>query len=207
MKNPVDISNTCFGSWENLLELIDRKLEYYLPIFHIYDFLKIGGCLSTKVLDPSCPVYFSDAIARRCIATYDPQEPLNSALERCIVDELHHRSIITDDADPEEVQMEEITWQMFPLDALLRLVWRQREQRIPFYLRKESEGKLSDPFLVEAENGCFRLTQGTHQRLYETDAPLPDFDTFCQKIHRFFRLATEDYGYFVPDFVWLAVKE
>ena len=89
MQNNVDIAATYYGTWEALLELITRKLAYYMPILHHFKFLQIGGPHPGNFLDPSHPAYFTDEIAGHCLHTYDPEEPLDHALERCIVDLLH----------------------------------------------------------------------------------------------------------------------
>ena len=209
MKNYYDISDTYYGSWEKLLGLINQKLEFYLQIPRVFILLKLEGLRPENLLDAAHPAYFSDEIARHCMATYDPWEPLDAALERCIVDKLDRQINGMKHADLSKVQMDENIWEMFSLDALLRLVWRQREEhlQIPFYLQKESQTELFDPFKLEAENGCIRLTQCTRSRQYEADAAQLDFDSFCRQMYRFFRLAKEDYGYFVPDFVWLATEK
>ncbi len=83
MDNKFDIAGTYYGSRENLLELITRKLEYYRPLLHVFTFLQP---------DEPHPAHFTDEIARHCLATYDPDEPLDHALERSIVRVLHHYS-------------------------------------------------------------------------------------------------------------------
>lgn len=209
MKNHDEIINTYYGSWEKLLDLINQKLDFYLQIPRVFALLKLDALRPGNMLDDAHPAYFSDAIARHCLATYEPQESMDSALERCIVHELRRQTTCMKHADMSMVRMDESIWMMFTLEALLRLIWRKREAhlQIPVYLQKESRTKLSALFLLEAENGCVRLTQCTHSRFYEADAAQLDWESFCRQMHCFFRLATEDYGYFVPEFVWLATEK
>ena len=208
MKPINHITNTYYESWEKLLELIDQKLDFYLRIFQIFMLLKDCGLRPGYMLDVTHPAYFSDAVAMHCLATYDPQEPMDPALERCITDKLHWQIECMNNADLCKVRMGECIWEQFSLDALLRLAWRHKDGtlQIPFYLQKETQTGLSDPFLLEVHQGCIRLTQCTHNRLYEINLTQMDIDTFCQQMYRNFQLATEDYGYFVPAFVWLSLR-
>ena len=203
-----NISNTYYGSWEKLLELIDQKLDFYIHIFQIFMLLKDCGLRPGYMLDVTHPAYFSDRIAAHCLATYDPQEPMDCALERCITDELHRNITCMDHADLSKVSMDGTIWELFQLDSLLWLVWRQRDQKlqIPIYLNKVGETELSDPFLLEVENGKLQLTQCTLHRMYDMDLGQLDFETFHFKMLRAFQLATEDYGYFVPAYLWLSHK-
>lgn len=206
MKQISYITNTYYESWEKLLKLIDQKLDFYLKIFQIFMLLKECGLRPGYMLDATHPAYFSDQIAAHCLATYDPQESMDSALERCITDKLHQQIECMNCADRCKVRMDEYIWEQFSLDALLRLVWRHKEGalQIPFYLQKETQTALSDPFLLEVDQECIRLIQRTHNRQYEITSTQMEFDTFCQQMYRNFQLATEDYGYFVPAFVWVS---
>jgi hypothetical protein len=204
-KHFITISKTYYGSWEALLELVNQKLDFYIHILPIFTLLKSCGLRPGYMLDHNHPAYFSDEIAQSCLATYDPLEPMDAALERCITDQLHRRITHMENADLSKVRMDERIWEMFLLDDLLRWVWRCRKEAllIPFYLCKRSQTELSIPFLLEAVNGCIRLTQCTCRRQYEANAQL-DYETFCQQMYHMISLATEDIGHLVPYFVWLS---
>ena len=206
MKQISHITNTYYESWEKLLELINQKLDFYLHIFQIFMLLKECGLRPGYMLDVNHPAYLSDAIAVHCLTTYDPQEPMDSALERCITDKLHQQIERMNIADLCKVRIDECTWEQFPIDSLLRLAWRHKDGalQIPFYLQKATQTALSDPFLLEVDQGCIRLTQCTNEWQYETDLNQMDFATFVEQMCRNFQLATEDYGYFVPAFVWVS---
>jgi hypothetical protein len=201
-----DITKTCYGSWENLLELIREKLDFYLRIYQIFMLLKDEGLRPGYMLDETHPAYFSDEIARHCLATHDPHESVDSALERCIIDKLHQRFLLMKGADLSKAKMGGCIWEQFPRDALLRLVWRQRGERlaIPCYLQKDSPTQLTEPFTVEVEQGLVRLTRGDVDRQYEVDTTGLDLPDFCREMDRCFRLATEDCGYFAPEYLWLS---
>lgn len=199
------ISETYYGTWEKLLELIHQKLDFYLRIPFFSELVKDCGLHPIFMLDATHPAYSSDKIAALCLRTYAPAEPMDSALDRCITDQLHRQLSSLERADRSRVKTEEGTWEMYSLDDLLRLAWRNRDRQlaIPFYLRKTGQNRLSDSFLLEVKQGCIRLTECTRRRLYETDTQDTDFEPFCHQMYHFFQLATEDYGCYIPAFVWL----
>lgn len=83
MEKNFDISATYYRTLENLLDLVTQKLMFYRPILGIYTFLNLDEFQSGST------ALFIRETAAHCLSTYDPREPLNDALERCIVDNLH----------------------------------------------------------------------------------------------------------------------
>ncbi|MBQ8354129.1 MAG: hypothetical protein IJY40_00660 [Oscillospiraceae bacterium] len=86
MAKDLDVSATYYGSRENLLDLVTQRLMFYRPILGIYTFLNLDE------LQTGSTARFIRETAEHCLSTYDPQEPLVYALERCIVDKLHQYS-------------------------------------------------------------------------------------------------------------------
>ncbi len=206
MQQIIDITKTYYCSWEQLILYITQKLAFYTRISPVFRLLKQCGLRPGYMLDATHPAYFTDEIAAHCLATYDEDEPMDQAMERCIADKLHLHMTRMERTDLTKVKMDDDTWELYSLDSLLRLAWRHRESgtQIPFYLQKESMTELSDPFVLEMGDGCVCLSQRTLDRQYAAELEQMDFEAFCKQVYRFFRLATEHYGYFVPAFVWLS---
>lgn len=209
MKHTNHITNTYYGSWEKLLELIDQKLDFYIHIFQIFMLLKDCGLRPGYMLDATHPAYLGDQIADHCLATYDPQEPMDSALERCITDKLHENITNMELADLSKAKVENSIWEQFQTESLIRLVWRHADQKlqIPIYLDKTGSTELSDPFLLEVDQGHIQLTQCTLNRVFDMDMGQMDYETYRFRMCRLFQLATEDYGYFAPSYVWLSHRK
>ena len=109
------------------------------------------------------------------------------------------------------VHYQQEQWEHYPLDSLLRLVWRCRDRNgsVRFFLRAIDQQHLVEGFcfhvcMVDGKR-CIMLQECTHQRVYmlEIEETL-DFQQFCQWAHRAFRLATEDCGYFIPACAWIS---
>ena len=103
MQTDFDIADTYYGNRENLLDLIYRKLVFYLPFLRVFTFLKLDGLHPGNLRNAPHIVDFIDQVAEHCLSTYDPQEPANSALERCIVDTLHRNCSGVDGVDPSKL--------------------------------------------------------------------------------------------------------
>ena len=206
MQNMINIAKTYYGSWEQLLNLLHQKLDFYLHIMQIFLLLQECGLRPAYALDESHPACFTDETARYCLATYDPTEPMDCALERCLTETLHQEIRRMESADMSKVRLDGCIWEQYSLDALLRLAWRQREKgiRIPLYLKKEGADNLSDPFLLQVRDNRVSLTRCSCRRFYDTDLEGLDYETYLQHMHLFFRLATEDCGYTAPEYVWLS---
>lgn len=204
--NPME---TYYQSEASLLQKIAGKLDFYSSIPQVFKLCKTCGLRPGFMLDPDHPAYFLDAIGAHCLSTYDPCEEENMALERCITDKLHYYIELMKIADLTKVNVSDAIWEQYPTDALLRFAWRHRHCNltIPFYLQKETQTNLSDPFILTTKGNTVTLTQCTHRRIYEVDLSELDFSSFFAHMCRQFQLATESYGYFVPAFVWLCPKK
>ena len=198
---------THYGSVELLMDMLCNMLAPYLQVPRIAQVWEIGGLRPSYMLDVTHPACLADAMAVYCLQSYDPEEADYVALQRCIVDLLDQNLKQMEAADLSSVQIDGVCWEQYALDSLLRLVWRQQgasSLEIPCYLQKDSPEHLSDPFLMQVKGNWVYLTQCTHNRCYEIHLEDMDYETFLQHIHRCFQLATEDYGCFVPKYVWLS---
>lgn len=192
-----------YGSWQQLLEMINSKLSFYLCLPAFRNLLEVGGLLPEHILDPLHFAYFSDAIAMRCLTTHNPQESDDVALERCITEELHAQLEEMERTDRTQVTFQGQAWHSFPFCSLERFVWRNLDKNISIvlYLARE-EDCLFDEFHLEIVNGYVNLR--CLDRLYHLEPKhLLTLEVFQQSFPRCFQLATEDRGYFVPDFIWL----
>lgn len=203
--NHAQISHT----QEILLKMLDRMLAVYLSIPGVFNLFEVCGLRPAYMLDASHPAYITDAMVAHLLATFDPSEEERTALERCMVEQINHYIKLMEAKDLTEAQMDGARWNLYLLDALLRLVWRRRGSclHIPFYLEKESGSELSDPFCIEVDGTYVRLTHCTSGRNYEIDTKDMDYSDFYREICRRFRFATEDYGYFVPAVVWISYEK
>ena len=198
---------THYGSVSLLMDMLCRMLMPYLQVPRIVQDWELGGLRPSHMLDVTHPACLVDAMAVHILQSYDPGEGDYAALQRCIVDLLDKNLNQMEAADLSPVQVDGVCWEQYALDSLLRLIWRQQgacSLAIPFYLQKDGPEQLSDPFLVQVESNRVCLTQRTHNRLYEFTLEDMDYETFLRHMHRCFQLATEDYGYFVPKYVWLS---
>lgn len=206
MQNNLQAALQHYGSWEHLLKMIDDKLSFYLQIPQIVKLMEDGGLRPEYVLNEASPACFSDAIALRCLNSYDEKEADNDALERCMAMQLHENFTQMEKADLEKVSFGGNTWEQYTVDALLRLGWRLRgrELEIPIYLTRCGQSELSKEFTLTLSAETVVLINCTKNRAYElTVDGAWSFADFSQELRRCFRLATEEDGYFVPDFVWL----
>lgn len=205
--NPTQDALHHYGSWERLLDRIDGKVDYYSRIEPIYKLWEDSGLRPAHILDRAHPAYFSDAIALRCLRTYQPDETDHSALERCMVSQLHETFTLMDKADRSQVQAHGNSWEQYILDSLLRLAWRLQGQEvtIPFYLTRRGDAELADAFRLEVCPNSITLVNCDNQHFYDlpVNAQMTQ-DYFSLQMHRFFQLATEAQGCFVPTYVWLS---
>lgn len=100
MKKDIHIADTYYGSREALLDMIYGKVTVYLPILRVFLFLKLDGLRPGDLRDAPQIADFTGQVAEYCLATYDPREPVDSALERCIVAALRRNAPGVDDVDP-----------------------------------------------------------------------------------------------------------
>lgn len=209
MISTANVADTYYCTWDVLLERIDRKLDFYTRIQPIFQLLLDCGLRPGYMLDDTHPAYLTDAIACRCLDTYDPQEPQDVALERCITELLHQTICRMEKADLSKVRYEGSIWEQFSLDALLRLAWRKRGQKlyIPIWLGKESQTKLTHPFSLEIDGDCVRLSQRTVGRWYDIDTAALDFPGFSQQLRQCFRFATREQGHIVPAYLWISHRK
>ena len=195
-----------YGSWENLLKMIDDKLSFYLQIPRIFQLMQDDGLHPADVLCRTKPAYFSDAIALLCLSSYDEDETDHQALERCMTIQLHERFTRMEKADRTVVSFRGSNWEAYTTDDLLRLAWRLRANgvQIPFYLTRSAEAELADEFVLTASAENAVLLNRTKHRIYELPSGKAlSFEDFSRELRRFFRLATEEDGYFIPEYVWL----
>ena len=195
-----------YGSWEQLLALVEGKVAFYAQLRPTRDMMAHGLLRPAYICDPTHPAYFSDEIALRCLRSYDPQESDHAAMERCMANLLHESMEKLEAADPSPVMLDGYCWEQYLTDSLLRLAWRQR--RIPcrrtFYLKKEGENALADSFELTATEASVTLTRSANGRPYEFFwEQLVSYEAFFEALCQAFRLATEEDGYFVPTFLWL----
>lgn len=195
-----------YDGMELLLDMLCSTLLPYLQVPRMAQIWEISGLRPAHMLDVSHPAYLADAMAMRCLQSYDPEEADEVALQRCIVDLLDRNAKLMAAADLSEVEFDGRCWEQYPLDSMLRLIWRHRGSpclEIPFYLEKGAKG-LRDPFLIQVQGNRLAFIQCIRNRFYEVHVENMDYEAFCQSIFQCFRLATEDYGYFVPKYLWLS---
>lgn len=196
-----------YGSVEQLFDMLRQMLTPYLQVPQISRIWEICGLRPAYMLDPTHPACLLDAIAAHCLHSYDPDEGDDAALQRCITDLLHQNLSQMEKADQSCVLFDGDIWEQYLLGALQRLVWRQQgghSLEVPVYLKKDGPEHLSDLFLIQGKGNWAYLIQCAHNRCYEINLVDMDYESFCQRMYRCFQLATEDYGYFVPQYVWLS---
>ena len=165
-----------------------------------------GGMHPDEITDAFDPAFVSDAIADHCISSFERDEDDRCAIDNSLTYQLHHDITLMEHADLTAVHMDDNNWLQYALHSLLRLVWRTRNihAKISFYLTKESDTQLRDKFIIENADGMTVLLECSHGRVYEIENDefdnYADFENACRKN---FMLATEDYGYFAPQYVWL----
>ena len=187
---------------------IDDQIAFYRQIPNLAALWQTCGVHTAHLLDPTHPSYFSDAVALRCLQTFHPTESDHQALERCLTDQLHHVFTCMDQADPTQVLFLDHIWEQFPFDSALRLAWRLRDKTVVFYLENVNNTQLVDEFHLTVCDHEALLACTNCGRQYTIPADcLQDLDAFQEAVCQHFRLATEERGYFVPAYVWLACEE
>ena len=201
---PLALSRFCTA--EQLIAAICSILIPYLQVPGIVECWEADGLHPLYMLDGNHPAYLPDAIAMRYGKNYEPDEEFRIALEQACVETLHESIRPMQDRNLPAVEFEDALWEQYPLDNLLRWLWRYQGDtlQIPFYLKRDAQDHLCDPFLAALHGSEVELIQRTCGRCYEMDLEELDYEAFCREMHRRFQLATEDYGYFVPEYVWLS---
>lgn len=208
-----DLVLASYGGMDQLMAKVNAMLEDYLRSMDIFLALRACGMRPLYMLRVKSPAYISDAIAQRCLEDFDPTESEEDALLRCILEEIRLRTPQMVSMVQHRVKFHSCLWTQYPLESLLRLVWRHRQQSfsLPFYLWNTDFENLSGAFRMEIrqeEGQSFViLVEENHLRTYDLCCTDLSFAAFCQWAERNFRLATEDYGYFVPTCIWLQEKE
>lgn len=211
----IHIADTYYKSEEALLQMISERWNYYLQILQMYMLFLQGGLRPAHMLDAAHPAYFNDAIVEHCLQSYNPTEGMRCALDRCMLEILHQQFNLMEHQDLGKVWVYHCTWEQYPLDSLLRLVWRRRHKKFHTgcYLRKQGPSQLQDLFLLEVDNGVLTLTQGADRKRFEIRLTHPDFASFREEVHEKFRLAAKtefrlamgpQWAISVPSHVWLA---
>lgn len=195
-----------YGGLEKLTNRITERVKFHIAIGPIYDLMNRGGMHPNQITDVFDPAYVSDAVAERCLSSFERDEDDICAIDNSLTYQIHHDITLMEQADLTAVHMDDNSWEQYALHSLLRLVWRTRDKRatISFYLTKESDTQLHDKFIVENADGITVLLECSHGRVYEIEHDefdnYADFESACRQN---FMLATEDYGYFATQYVWL----
>lgn len=195
-----------YGGWQQLIDTVALRLQNYLGFQFFEGLLQRCEMHPEQMLDLQHPAYICDAIALRCLQSYSPDEEDAVALERCIVDQLHHCFLLAESAEPAQPPKDGHSWNRYPLENALWLAWRQREQAtvIVLYEVRQDRSPIENRYELEISPRGAILTRCHCQRVYELEADKMDNpQVFFQSMAQLFRLANEDRGYYTPDLVWL----